>query len=91
MSKMSDYDLNLQEIRAVMSDPILSAEEQLERKCDWLVRELDEICGLANNPETIDLVEQQRMAIGQMKTRIELIAAFLMARQPRPKVVVNNG
>lgn len=91
MSIMSDYDLNLQEIREVMADPILSAEEQLERKFDWIVRELDEITAMASNPETVDLVERQRIAVGQMLTRVQLIAAFLMARQPRLTVVSNNG
>lgn len=91
MSRMSDYDLNLQEIRAVMSDPVLSAEEQMERRCDFIVRELDELCGFANNPETVDLVERQSLSVGQMLTRIQIIAGFLNARKPRLSVVSNNG
>jgi hypothetical protein len=45
------------------------------------------MCGLAANPETVDLIERHRIAIGQIKTRVELIASFLMARQPSFKVV----
>lgn len=89
MSFMSDYDLQLQEIRAVMPDPVLSAEEQMERRCDFIVRELDELCAFANNPETVDLVERQSLAVGQMLTRIMLVAAFLNNRKPRLTVVSN--
>lgn len=85
------FEAQMETVREAMNDPVLSAEEQLERKCDWLIRELDELCALANNRETVDLVEGQRTAIGQMTTRIQLIAAFLMARQPHLTVVQNNG
>lgn len=84
---MSDYDLNLQEIRAVMSDPALSPEEQMERRLDYLIRELDELCAMAANPETVDLVDNQRVGIGQVISRSQLIASFLMARKPQLKVV----
>jgi hypothetical protein len=86
---MSDYDLNLQEIRAVMSDPILSADEQMERRLDFLVRELDELVAFTANAETVDLVEKQSLAVGQMLSRIQLVAAFLNARKPRLTVVSN--
>jgi hypothetical protein len=91
MSKMSELDMDLQAIRRVMEDPILSAEEQIERKCDWIVRELDELCALASNSETVDLIEGQRIAVGQIVTRAQLIASFLMARQPSGLRLVKNG
>lgn len=87
MSSMSDYDLNLQEIRAVMSDPALSQEEQMERRLDWIIRELDEICAMAANPETVDVVDKQRVGVGQVVSRAQLIASFLLARKPQLKVV----
>jgi len=87
MSTMSDYDLNLQEIRAVMSDSALSQEEQMERRLDWIIRELDELCAMAANPETVDLVDNQRIGIGQIISRAQLVASFLLARKPQLKVV----
>lgn len=75
---------DVQTVRDMMGE---SAEEQLERKCDWIIRELDEVCALATNGETVDLVEGQRVAVGQILTRVQLIAALLMARQPRPVLV----
>ena len=61
-----------------------TAEGQIERKLDSIVRELDEVCALASNAETVDLIEGQKIAVGQIVTRAQLIAAFLMARQPAP-------
>jgi len=87
MSAMSDYDLNLQEIRAVMSDTALSQEEQMERRLDWIIRELDELCAMAANPETVDIVDNQSIGIGQIISRAQLIASFLLARKPQLKVV----
>ena len=68
-----------------------TAEEQLEQRADFILRELDEFCRLATHPETVDLMETQRIAVGQMLTRVQLIAAFLMSRQPRLKMVRNHG
>lgn len=87
MSTMSDYDLNLQEIRAVMADPALSQEEQMERRIDWIVRELDELCAMAAHADTVDLVDSQKVGIGQIVSRAQLIASFLLARKPQLKVV----
>jgi hypothetical protein len=63
------------------------SEIQMERRCDGIIRELDEIVALAANPETVALVEQQRVAVGQILSRAQLIASFLMARQPQLKVM----
>jgi hypothetical protein len=85
------FEAQMTAVREAMNDPDLTAEEQLERKCDWLVRELDEIVAMAANKETVDLVEGQRVAVGQIVMRAQLVAAFLMTRQPQLKVVQNNG
>lgn len=76
-------DLVLDRVRAELEEG-QSAEEQIERRLDYIVRELDEFCAMANNPETVDLIEGQRIAVGQIVTRAQLIAAFLMSRQPAP-------
>ena len=73
-----------------MTEPGQSKFEILERKCDSIIRELDDLCGLAANPETVDLMDTQRIAVGQMVTRTTLIASFLMARKPNLKVVQNG-
>ncbi len=85
------FEAQMEAVREAMNDPVLSAEEQLERKCDWLIRELDEICALANNPETVDLVEGQALAVGQIISRAGIIGGFLNARKPHLTVVKNNG
>lgn len=85
------FEAQMETVREAMNDPVLTAEEQLERKCDWLIRELDEITALAANPETSDLVEGQQLSIGQMATRVQLVLAFLANRKPRLTVVKNNG
>lgn len=87
MSKMSEYHSDLEAIRRVMEEPVLSAEDQIERKVDWLVRELDELCALANNAETRDLVANEAIGIGQIQFRAGLILSFLNADKPQLKVV----
>jgi hypothetical protein len=90
MSRMSELDMDrqlLDAVSAAMEEPVLSAEEQIERKVDWIVRELDELTAMACNSETVDLIEAQRVAVGQIIVRAQLIGAFLMSRQPHLKVV----
>jgi len=72
-----DYEEKLDAVRHEMT-----AEEQIERRCDFLIRELDEICRLATNAETVDLVEREHIAIGQIVVRAQLAAALLMAKHP---------
>ena len=90
MSAMSELDLDRQLLDAIseaMKEPGLSPAEQVERKIDWVVRELDELCALANNPETVELVDNHRVGIGQIISRAQLVASFLLARKPSLKVV----
>ena len=66
-------------------EPGQAPAEQIERKIDWIVRELDELCAMANHPETVDLVDSQRVGVGQIISRATLIGAFLMNRKrPTP-------
>lgn len=71
----------------------MNTDIQMERKLDSIIRELDELCAFAANKETVDLIERQRMAVGQMQRRIDLIASFLMSHSHKPglRVVQNNG
>jgi hypothetical protein len=80
-----------EQIDAVIDE--MNADIQMERRVDSIIRELDELCAFAANGETVDLVEKQRIAVGQIVTRATLIASFLMARNHKPglRVVQNNG
>lgn len=89
---MSDaFEVDLEAIRHAMEyQP--SAEEQIEQRVDRMISELDELCRLATDPETVDLIAGQKIAIGQIVTRAQLVASFLMARHaPKLKMVQNNG
>lgn len=68
------------------NEPVLSAEEQLERRVDFLVREMDELCLMANNQETRDLIVNEAIGIGQVQFRASLILSFLN-EAPKLKVV----
>ena len=68
-----------------------SAEEQIEARVDWLVRQLDELCAMASNPETQDLIAGQTIGIGQIVSRAQLILSFLASRKPPKLKVISNG
>jgi len=88
MGVMSELDMYSQTIEAVRKEMAGEpAETQVEYRLDCIIRELDEMCGLASNSETIDLIEHNRVAVGQIVTRAQLIASFLMARTPGPTLV----
>lgn len=77
------YDETLEAVRNTMAGQ--PAETQIEYRIDAIVRELDEFCAMANNPETVDLIDSQRIGIGQIISRASLIQSFLMARKSPPK------
>ncbi len=87
MSRMAELDLDRQLLDAVSEAIKETPEEALERRLDWIINELDDLCGMASNPGTVDLIEHQRVAVGQIVTRATLVASFLMARQPKPTLV----
>lgn len=94
MSRMAELDLDRQILEAVsraMADE--PAETQIGYRLDCIIRELDEMCGLAANSETIDLIERQRIAVGQIKTRVDLIASLLLTRSQKPglRLIRNDG
>ena len=85
-----NYDDIVNAVRDAMDhDP--TREEQLEQRADFILRELDEFCALATRPETVDLIESQKLIVGQIKTRCELILSFLAARHPAKLKVVSHG
>lgn len=56
-------------------------EEDLERRLDFIVRELDEFCALASNPETTRLAHSQKIAFGQIYARVSLILSFYLSHK----------
>lgn len=83
------FDELLSIVRDEMDDN--SAETQIERRVDFIIRELDEFCRLATNRETADLIEGQSPALGQIQTRIQLILSFVAARKPTSFRIIRNG
>jgi hypothetical protein len=83
-----DYEYQLETVRKEMAGE--PAEVQIEYRLDLIVRELDEMCALASHAETVDLIARNRPAIGQIMVRVQLIASFLIARQPQLKVIRNG-
>ena len=73
-----------------MSEP-RSAEQQIEERVDRIISELDEFCAMASNAETADLIDAERMAFGQMQTRVQLILSFLIARHSNKLRIISNG
>ena len=51
----------------------MTDKEDIERRLDFLVRELDELCALAKNPETAKFLHSQKIVIGQIYARASLI------------------
>lgn len=82
---LGKYTETLEAVRKEMAGE--PSEVQIEYRIDCIIRELDELCAMANNPETVDLVDNQQVGIGQIISRAQLIASFLMARKPQLKVV----
>lgn len=68
-----------------------SLEQVIEERISRLIDDLDELCALATDSKTVDLVEGQRIAVGQIVTRSQLLAAFLVARKQPTLKVVGNG
>lgn len=73
------------------ANPGESAEEQIERRVDFLVRELDEFCAMANNSETRDLIEKEAIGIGQVHFRAGLILDFLRSDKAPKLRMIKNG
>lgn len=83
------FDELLSIVRDEMDDN--SAETQIERRVDFIIRELDEFCRLATNRETADLIEGQSFGLGQVQTRVQLLLSFVAARKPTQFRIVRNA
>lgn len=61
------------------------AEAQIAFRLNSMIHELDEFVGMAANPETVDLIEREAIAFGQVLSRAQMIASFLQAHRPKPQ------
>lgn len=76
------YEDTIEAVRKEMAGE--PAETQIEYRMDCVLRELDEFMAMAANPETVDLIDRNKIMMGQIMTRSQLIGAFLMARNTKP-------
>lgn len=76
------YEQDLQAISIAMGEPGQSAEEQIERRIDALITELDELTEMVVNDATADLVEGQKRLIGMLFARCGTLVRLLVARHP---------
>lgn len=56
-----------------------------------VVSAMDELIALANESETRALVCDEKIAIGQIWTRLETLTSFVMAVRPAPILVRNRS
>jgi hypothetical protein len=88
MGTMSELDMDLEIIREVIGEPEPNDPEVLANvACEAAINALDTLMTLAANDETVHLVEAEKKFVGQILTRAQLVASFLMARHPNLKVV----
>lgn len=78
----------LQVVRDAMSEQPLSI--QVEYRIDRVISELDELMALAAGEDTSSAVESNKIGLGQILTRAQLIVSFLTARET-PKFKVIHG
>lgn len=89
MGNAVTYEHTLEAVRAEMAGE--PAEVQVEYRMDCVLRELDEIMAMAANPETVDLIDRHKILMGQIMSRSQLIAAFLLARETPKFKVIGRG
>jgi hypothetical protein len=66
-------------------------QEDIERRADYLIRELDEFMVMAGNKATYPLIEREHLALGQVKTRIDLLLSFIATHQPSKLRIISRG
>ena len=81
---MSDLDLTLQAISEVMAEPSTTERSQIyiERTVSSIINDLDQLCAFAADPATRQFIEAEKIAIGQIITRAQLVGSLLLAGRP---------
>ncbi len=83
------YEAELEVVRNAMHD--YDPEITADIACEQALNALDQLMVLAAKDETAHLVVANKVFVGQILTRAQLVASFLMTRQSRPHMVINNG
>ncbi len=58
--------------------------QQLEQRVDYIIRELDEICKMAVNPETSDLIAGRKFELKEIVRRSMRAILLIEARKAAP-------
>lgn len=73
----------------------MTEAEKAQIKLDMSIQQafnaLDEIMAIAADPETKHMVFKERVAVGQLLNRAQLIASFIEKYKPGQLKVVSNG
>ena len=64
------------------------AQDKIARGLAAMLSEMDELVAMAADPTTVDLIESEKIAIGQILNRAQLIISFLSTSKPAPLRVV---
>jgi hypothetical protein len=54
--------------------------EDIERRADFIVRELDELCALAADPATLPMIRSEQITLSQIQMRVQLILSYLAVK-----------
>jgi len=84
MGVMSDLDLTLQAVSEAMGEPTETERSQIyiERTVSSIINDLDQLCAFAADPATRQFIEAEKIAIGQIITRAQLVGSLLLAGRP---------
>jgi hypothetical protein len=66
-------------------------EEELERRLDFIVRELDEFVVMTANRDTYPLIAREAIALGQIQTRVQLVLSYIANHQPVKFRIIKHG
>jgi hypothetical protein len=88
--KMSELDMDLEEIRRVM-DHQPTPEELLEQRISQLYRECEDLFVLAANQETVGQFKGNWRELDQAATRLQWVATAVEASVPAQLRIVKNG
>ena len=85
---MTDYETTLADVRREMAD---DETTESEKKVGLAIRAVqaavDDLIILANIEETRGLVCAEKIALGRIRTRVDLLCSFALAVKPGPMLV----
>ena len=76
------YENEHEAVQVAMQEPADTAELQIERRIDCLLRDVNEFLALANDPASKHLLKPHWRAFDQAASRLQLAASSLEAEFP---------